>query len=219
MTDARFPESKTDAWGPDSSLVEDVLYNRETQELAVSFHRSDDYYVYPNVPAEVAKAFQYADSAGAFYNTYVKPYGPGEVVGNEYLGWTCDCIQKQAAVVKDVISYSGINDVKAGDIVRILDTPYARGPESADHIGTDTVVTEVVGPYLFTVLDGDIVPFRPEEVALVRAAEEPEVADEPLSLDGMEFHEIVEVADATINSIRASLVNLEELLAHLAESY
>lgn len=61
----------------ESSLVDSVYYNDNTQELLVTLMSADSY-LYSNVPFNVYTSFDAADSLGYYYNTQVKRrYGPG----------------------------------------------------------------------------------------------------------------------------------------------
>jgi len=80
-----------------SSLVEEVAYDSESQELLVYF-RSGSGYVYNDVPANVFHDFRDSFSKGQFYNNWVKrKYGPGREVF-----WDTEVVEKPASNVTDV---------------------------------------------------------------------------------------------------------------------
>lgn len=54
-----------------SSTINTVGYNPDTQELHVKFHGSGTY-VYHNVPEETHKAFMASDSKGKFLHNNIK---------------------------------------------------------------------------------------------------------------------------------------------------
>jgi len=95
-----------------SSLVEEVAYDSESQELLVYF-RSGSGYVYNDVPANVFHDFRDSFSKGQFYNNWVKrKYGPGREVfwswvkrkygpGREVF-WSTEVVEKPASNVTDV---------------------------------------------------------------------------------------------------------------------
>lgn len=57
----------------DSSNVEAIGYDSDSQELHVQFLKSGDTYVYYNVDEYVFQEFLQADSKGSYLNTNIKP--------------------------------------------------------------------------------------------------------------------------------------------------
>lgn len=63
-----------------SSLVEELLYNSNTQELVVDLN--DRIYKYTGVPQYVADEFANSYSPGSYFQTFKRQYGPGEFLGH-----------------------------------------------------------------------------------------------------------------------------------------
>ena len=57
----------------DSTAIEQVSYDKETQVLRIMFKRGAEY-DYPNVPAYEFKALVSAPSVGKYYNANIKKY-------------------------------------------------------------------------------------------------------------------------------------------------
>ena len=56
----------------DSSAITKVTYNKKTKKMNVRFAGSGKNYTYINVPKDVYNDFINADSAGRFFNDYIK---------------------------------------------------------------------------------------------------------------------------------------------------
>jgi len=56
----------------ESSLIERVAYDAETQTLSIQMHNSSDTYLYKGVPPALFEDFLEADSKGAFYVKKIK---------------------------------------------------------------------------------------------------------------------------------------------------
>lgn len=69
----------TDMWVLDSSAVDEVYYNDNTQELAVDLH--DTVYVYSGVPRSAYEDLVYAASVGRAFQQIKRTYGPGDKLG------------------------------------------------------------------------------------------------------------------------------------------
>ena len=59
------------AFRPDSAMIDRVLFDEETETLRISFRQSGQY-VYEGVPRAVYDALARAQSAGRFFNDYIK---------------------------------------------------------------------------------------------------------------------------------------------------
>lgn len=114
----------TDHTAVNSSAVEDVYYNMDSEELAVAL-TSGQGYVYSDVPAEVYEKFETGGvlfSAGRYYAKTVKPeYGPGKSLG--YVDYY-DFVEADAADELDAEDEFGSDElVSAG--ARAVGTPKA----------------------------------------------------------------------------------------------
>lgn len=67
---------------PVSSLVDEVWYNSDTKELAVSLH--DEVYVYSGVPLTRYQSLIFANSVGREYQSIKREFGPSEYLGDRY---------------------------------------------------------------------------------------------------------------------------------------
>ncbi len=54
-----------------SSVITRVLYDASSQTLAVTFN-SGRTYLYEDVPADVAAAFQASESLGSYFNAHIR---------------------------------------------------------------------------------------------------------------------------------------------------
>lgn len=61
-----------DAAVDDSELIGRIGYNAETRELRVQMAHSSDWYVYKDVPADVAEGLWKSKSKGGFFGAHVK---------------------------------------------------------------------------------------------------------------------------------------------------
>ena len=81
MTDLNYTREVHSTAIDTSSLVDEVFYNENTNDLYVDLY--DKIYKYSNVTSDVVREFSAADSAGNFYNTVIKKkFGPGEHIGD-----------------------------------------------------------------------------------------------------------------------------------------
>ena len=60
----------------DSSLIDKIGYDEDSQTLTVQMLNSSDVYVYKKVPLPVYKRFMDADSKGAFFVGHIKGQYP-----------------------------------------------------------------------------------------------------------------------------------------------
>lgn len=76
MSDFEF----THATAVESSAVDEVYYNANTQDLAVDLH--DEVYVYHDVPKDRYESLVSADSVGRAFREVKQEFGPSEHLGN-----------------------------------------------------------------------------------------------------------------------------------------
>lgn len=58
----------------ESSSIRAIGYDEEAEELWIEFHSSADPYAYFEVPREVYRELEEADSKGEYVNLTIKPY-------------------------------------------------------------------------------------------------------------------------------------------------
>lgn len=106
----------------DSSVIDEVYYNKKDELLVVKFLTSATARIYSHVPWDVFNDFQNAPSMGGFYNRFIKEKytsGPVSVVGLELvdLNELDDQSNDEPIDLSDQASYTASKLPKTGDKV------------------------------------------------------------------------------------------------------